>query len=147
MALPKQVDPIKLARQEAKISGELFLKDCPRLQAIADQKNAVVLVELQFFKDEFGKYVIAGCCDAKVQLVCQRCNNIVEKQVVADVYLCPVLSESQAKNLPVDYDPLVTSGDMVSMAELVEDELLLALPMAPTHAEGACPVDLPDYLV
>ena len=145
--LPKQIDPVVYARQQRELKGELPLRDMVRVQKIADQLNAVASIDLTFDRDPAGFYAITGVCAATVQLVCQRCNKVVEKQVIADVSLSPVISEAQVKSLPKNYDPLVTGGETVCLMELVEDELLLALPMVPTHREGDCPVNLPDYLI
>ncbi len=33
----------------------------------------------------------------------------------------------------------IQPGERLSLVELVEDEVLLSLPLAPMHAEGECP--------
>ena len=40
--------------------------------------------------------------------------------------------------LPERYDPLVVSGQTLSVAALVEEEILLALPAIPRHEGEAC---------
>ena len=54
-----------------------------------------------------------------------------------DVDLVLVWSEDQAKALPADLDPLLVTEERLSLAELLEEELLLALPLVALHDE--CP--------
>ncbi|HEV2321072.1 MAG TPA: YceD family protein, partial [Gammaproteobacteria bacterium] len=44
--------------------------------------------------------------------------------------------------LPPEYEPLPSGDGRVAIAELVADELLLALPLVPKHGDGeVCEVD------
>jgi uncharacterized protein len=51
--------------------------------------------------------------------------------------LACVWDDTAAGDLPTDYDPLVT-GDVTDLYELVEDELLLAVPAVAMHNAPAC---------
>ncbi|MDQ2694556.1 MAG: YceD family protein, partial [Pseudomonadota bacterium] len=55
-----------------------------------------------------------------------------------DLCLGLVRSESQAAGLSDAYEPLLTAADSITVSELVEDELILALPFAPRHPDAAC---------
>lgn len=144
--LPKLIDPIQYARAEQKIEGMYQLVDLPRLQSITNQLENTVRFNLQFGVDANRSYFIKGALAASVELICQRCNKPMNIQVDANISLCPVISEKQAGSLPEEYEPLVTHGELVALKTIVEDELLLALPMAVKHPVGECPAELPDYL-
>lgn len=144
--LPNLIDPIQLARAKQQLVGSCRLSELPRIQAIADQRDGVVYYDLQFGQDDNRKYFIKGCMQASVWLICQRCNKPVEIQIDTNVSLSPIVSESQAVNLPAEYEPLVTQGEPVSFKAILEEELLLALPMSVKHSVGECPAELPDYL-
>ena len=58
--------------------------------------------------------------------------------VDAEISLGIAVSEEGAKRLPAQYDPVVTRGEQLSLAEVVEDEILLALPTIPRHDPAAC---------
>jgi uncharacterized protein len=47
-------------------------------------------------------------------------------------------SDEEAKRLPDQYDPLVAGGQSLSVAQLIEDEVLLALPAIPRHDDAVC---------
>lgn len=78
---------------------------------------------------------------AALRLVCQRCLQPVEAVVDIDRPLRFVAGEAQAAALDAesDEDVLVLSRSL-DLRELVEDELLLELPLVPRHE--ACPAPL-----
>ena len=96
-------------------------------------------------KDE--KPAISLSVRGTVTLVCQRCLGPLTVTVDAHRELVFVASgrltsfddeEDDADYLPLD--------EMVDAHSLVEEEVLLALPMSPRHAEDECPVGAPGDL-
>ncbi len=58
--------------------------------------------------------------------------------------LSPVLTEAESTNLPTQYEPLITYGRAVSVIEdIIEEELLLCLPLVPKHPQAQCSSKLP----
>ncbi|OYU45135.1 MAG: hypothetical protein CFE44_09120 [Burkholderiales bacterium PBB4] len=76
-------------------------------------------------------------------LTCQRCLGPVDVQVLFDRDFRFVATEEMAavEDEESEEDVLVLSRNF-NLAELVEDELLMALPVAPKHAECPEPVKL-----
>jgi uncharacterized protein len=81
---------------------------------------------------------MTGEVRARLRVRCQRCLEPMELGLAAKPALILLrpgeredLAESEADTLVVD-KPVMLSG-------LIEDELLLALPMFPAHAPGQCP--------
>jgi len=62
----------------------------------------------------------------------------VREALDAGVRLALVESEMAAGSLPEEYDPLLCTADALSLFDLVEDELMLALPIVAAHARGEC---------
>jgi uncharacterized protein len=60
------------------------------------------------------------------------------RQVSCDVALQVVSDESKLERLSEVDDAIVAPDKVISVAELVEDELILAMPMIPRHEEGQC---------
>jgi uncharacterized protein len=60
------------------------------------------------------------------------------RQVSCDVALQVVSDESKLEGLSEVDDAIVEPDKVISVAELVEDELILAMPMIPRHEEGQC---------
>jgi uncharacterized protein len=74
-------------------------------------------------------------------LTCQRCMGPVDVAVSAERWFRFAADEATAAALDdeVEEDVLVLSSEF-DLAELVEDELLMALPLVPRH--DTCPVDV-----
>jgi uncharacterized protein len=66
-------------------------------------------------------------------LTCQRCLQPVRHELAARVELMALVDESALSQLPGDVEPLLTGGQPVRLADLVEDEALLALPIVASH--------------
>lgn len=136
--LPVQIAPFRLARQGQRLTGAIEIKGMARLnEALGDAAGAVG-IELQFGVDEQGTFYARGHLTTQVQMTCQRCMKPVMVPVEADVALGFVAGDDQARNLAPDYEPYMVGNDSVTLAELVEDELILALPIVALHEDKAC---------
>ena len=138
--LPKQIDPIKFAKQHAQLNGQLSLHDLPRLQEICDQKNNIAEITLEFNQDTSRIYFISGKIKANLNLICQRCNSVMPYEMNISFLLSPVISEERAKNLPKKYEPVFMQDDLVSVYDMIEDEILLALPLVQKHEKCELPI-------
>lgn len=79
---------------------------------------------------------------AQVSQSCQRCLQPVELPLHIDRWFRFVRDEELAASLDAESDDDVLSlGGRLDLLELVEDELLLELPLVPRHEE--CPQPLP----
>lgn len=79
---------------------------------------------------------------ARVWLTCQRCLQPFEEPLAIDRRVRFVQGEARAEALDAEIDDDVLAlSKALDLRELVEDELLLALPIVPRHA-GACPQPL-----
>ena len=52
-----------------------------------------------------------------------------------------VNSEAELEALDEEDDGLICSEDQLLLADLLEDDLILSLPMVSRHAKGECPAD------
>lgn len=78
---------------------------------------------------------------AQVALTCQRCLQAVQEQVEVDRWIRFVDTEAEAAALDADSDDDVLALPRhLDARELIEDELLLALPLVPRHE--VCPEPL-----
>jgi len=131
--LPKRVDPRKFAEREAKVEGIASVSAMPRLASLLADGTGDVLVSLQFAVDEQRLRTVSGSARGTVTQTCQRCLEPVSIEVEANVNLALALTEEQAKNLPRYYDPLIVEAEEIELLSLVEDELILSLPLVAYH--------------
>lgn len=133
-SLSKTFDPIKLAKQQAVLSYTFPLSSFSRLQEICDQRDGKAEVQLELGQDASRTYYIRGVIKAALHLVCQRCNADMPFDLDATFQLSPVTSEARAKQLSDLYEPAYLNEDgLLDVNAMVEDEILLAMPMVPKH--------------
>lgn len=133
-ALPEYLDLTKAGHAPIRWSGDLELASLQRLsEALADGSSRAH-VDLQVF-EEGGRKVIRGKVQAELSLTCQRCFGRLQYPVTADFNLAWVRGMQEASRLPAAYDALSSVTGRVKLNELIEDELLLALPMVARHAQ------------
>jgi uncharacterized protein len=102
---------------------------------LASQEGAV---EATFaFGREDGREVVSGRIEGRLTLVCQRCLGGVAVPVAARVDLVRVADAAAAAEVEGTHDPFVAPTREVALTELVEDELILALPLVPMHQGDA----------
>ncbi|WP_392384043.1 YceD family protein [Marinomonas primoryensis] len=136
--LPKHFDPRKYANYELAFEGYVPLNEFKELCAILASNEGNAFIHLDFRVDEDRRYIATGSLTAQVQVVCQRCMEAVTHDLALDLSLGFVYDEDHAKNLPKDYDPVVmTDGDVI-LADMVEQEIILALPIVAYHEESGC---------
>lgn len=145
-SVPRQADLRKLAAACARIAGVVELSALPRLQGLLTETTGRVEVELQFGQDDEGFRVIEGFVRGAPCLQCQRCLGSVAVEIDARVCLAMVWGEEEIPSLPSRFEGVVVGMEPTDLYELIEEELLLALPLVPRHADGACaPSPLAGY--
>jgi uncharacterized protein len=139
--LPVEIDPFKTAKRKLDYQGILEVKRLPRLNDASLKVNSDVDVWLRFETDPQGLVVVQGKALTEVELECQRCGESFTYPIHVEFNYSPVCDESQVEALPEDYEPLQLNEDNYFLvADLIEDELLLALPIIPKHELTACKV-------
>lgn len=138
--LPQSLDPRRLTDQGGEIRGQVRVGDLPRLREFGESLDEPVDVALVFYRDEEGHRVIEGDITTRLTMRCQRCLEPVTKDVHAHVLLGMVWGEDQMKALPERLDPYMVTDEKMPTAALVEEELLLALPLVAVHEQ--CPSSL-----
>ncbi len=139
--LPERVEPYRLARQGRTLRGAVAAASLPRLAEAVSALEGDAEAELGFALDAAGVPHATGRVRARVRLVCQRCLEPMTLAIDAPLRVGFARSEAAAAALPEAYEPVVVGAEEeLALAGLVEDELLLALPIVPRHAAGEpCP--------
>ncbi|WP_323681199.1 YceD family protein [Lamprobacter sp.] len=97
-----------------------------------------VRYRFEFGSDSDGRATARGSVAASLSLRCQRCFERYELAVDADVSLALVSGLDEANALPSQYEPWLVEDRLMRPADLIEDELVLAVPAIPRHQEGEC---------
>ncbi|MDA8108162.1 MAG: DUF177 domain-containing protein [Betaproteobacteria bacterium] len=131
------IDALEFARAGASLRGTCPVAEFPRVRDELFADSGALEYELHGERDAQGRPALRLRVRGALQLVCQRCLGAVELPVDIDATL--VLAASQGE---IDGEPLtvespdrVLAGKSLPVRELIEDELLLAVPYAPRHTQ------------
>lgn len=139
--LPRQIDPRKFAQKGIAVTGSIAQRELPRLAEFLVDQNGVVDVDLQFYVDEQGARVLDGRLSAEVKLVCQRCLEPMIQPVKATIALNMVWDDEQAKQVDKSRDAWVLPEGQTDIYHVIEEELLLSIPLVSYHEELCIPAE------
>ena len=137
--IPQTVEVRTLAARQVVIEGGLTEARMPRLAAAIASADAPAQVRVDCSRDEEGRYIAALDVSMQVAVTCQRCLTCLTIDLQANSLLAAVWTDEQAQALPTRYEPLITEGES-DLWQMVEDELLLALPAFSYHDDSQCAV-------
>jgi uncharacterized protein len=137
--LPLAIQPARLAASGECLTGRLGFTDMPRISELVRNHQGTVSYRLVFSRDDKGIINITGNLSAGLLVLCQRCLNEMELIIDNPVNIGLVGSQEEAKDLPDQLEPFITEGREISLVRLIEEELLLGLPLSPLHSPAVCP--------
>ncbi len=136
---PEHIDPIKFAKTGENLEGQINVDQLQRLTLSLDDGSGIVKFDLKFDRNNRSNVAI-GKFATEVSMICQRCLNPVKVPVRDNIQLEFVIGESAEGHLEDQgYEIVTVVEESLPLAELIEDEVILALPFSPLHDEGKCP--------
>jgi uncharacterized protein len=133
--LPHRIDPYEFVEKKRRIKGKLPFAGMDRLRDVVLNLDDAASVELEFSRQ--GRVAaIKGWIEATLVLQCQVCLEALDWPVASEVHLGVVGTIDEADTLSEPFEPLLVEADSpVELADIIQDELLLALPAVPQHAD------------
>lgn len=132
MSIPREVQASVAVAQEQWFQGELTIRSCERLReaVIADPGAAPLKVDIR--ADALSGWPrFHGRVSGHVDLECRRCGRRFAYPLDVEVDLRLVRDEAEERAVLADADPYWAENDRLPVRELIEEEVLLALPMLP----------------
>lgn len=112
------------------------LSEFPRLPAQPTGSGESVSGRAQF-RREAGFAVAELEVSGSVQLVCQRCLAPMRQPVDGSASIALVASEAEADRVPPEFEPVRAPEGRIRVRDLVEEEVLLSMPIVPLHEDPA----------
>ena len=100
-----------------------------------------VKFSLAFSMDEQSRTLITGNVSAAVNLECQICLGEFLEEISSEINTVVVEELNELFDLDQDQAAFVAVGKYVSLQDIVEDELMMAMPMVPKHRNGCIGYD------
>ena len=131
--LPERIEPVGLADAGRSFRGEVPVSELMRLRPALSSADGRLKVVLEFRLDERRVRTLAGRIEGSVDLVCQRCLETLKFPLDLEFRLGIVTSNEEIDRLPDGYEPILVNGEPLRTFDVVEDEVLLAIPVVPIH--------------
>ncbi|MBT8130648.1 MAG: DUF177 domain-containing protein [Gammaproteobacteria bacterium] len=128
----------RLAAGKVEIDTEIPVTALPRLESAVLPGTSDVAIKMTLQESAKGIVLVDGRIRLELKLACQRCLDAMSVPVDNTVRLALLQREEQEAFLPAGYESLLIVGNEVRVADLVEDEILLELPIAPRHRVQDC---------
>jgi uncharacterized protein len=125
-----------LVGTEAVIEFSIPLKDLPRVSREVASADGEAKGQARFSR-QLGQAVADLDVDAQPEVVCQRCMQPMRWPARVKSRIALVRDYDAADRVPEGLEIFLVEGDSVSVRDLVDEEILLALPVVARHAEGS----------
>jgi uncharacterized protein len=141
------IDSFEFCRQKERAAGEIAVSDLPRLAAELVDQSGMMQWSAQGDIDSLGRPRLTLAVAGTVQLQCQRCLGAFPFEIASESVLVLAGDEASADELdalladePVE---VIVGSKAMDVLAMIEDEALLALPVAPKHqaCSGQTPAD------
>jgi uncharacterized protein len=140
VTLPPVVDAWRMVAARRCFEGELGLAEFSRLRGSLVDTKGECRFWLEFGRDEHGQAYVDVRVSANLPLQCQRTLARYLQPVEISQRLGLVTAEAQEAALPEGVEPvLVADSGELRPADLIEDELILALPVVPIDPDSSAP--------
>ena len=116
--------------------GQIDSVNLVRLSDLVVSTEARVNVGFEFLMSDYSIPMVAGRIDADLEIECQRCLQPMKQEMQLEFRLLvdaedELISESSL-------DTLYSDEGMIDIFEVVEDEIILALPLVALHENSSC---------
>ncbi|NHB88296.1 23S rRNA accumulation protein YceD [Photorhabdus tasmaniensis] len=147
LKLPLTIDALRTAQKRLDYIGSYSPEQVLRIaESVVSVDNDVDSV-LSFQIDNQRLAVVRGHSDVDVTLECQRCGGNFSHHVHITYCFSPVINDEQAEALPEEYEPIdVDEFGEIDLLAMIEDEIILSLPVVPVHDSEHCEVSDADMV-
>jgi uncharacterized protein len=133
--LPRHFDARKACIRELELSGLVGAYELPRVRDLVQREDSTVSCVLRFSRDEQNRFLVRVAIEAEVELRCERCLEAMPWSIDSHSTAMLCNTDAKAEQCPALYEPVMLADETdLDLYELVEEEILLALPAAPLHS-------------
>jgi uncharacterized protein len=132
------IDRVQFARARRRLSGTVAVAELGRLHDLLTEPVGALAYELAGGIDGRQRPYLELLLTGSLPLRCQRCLGTMPVSVDASNRLLLLSSESEFEQADQEGLDAIDAGGPLAVLELIEEELMLALPMVPRHESGDC---------
>jgi len=151
-SLPIRFDPVNFADHKRQLHGLVKTKAMLRLLENVVSAESTAIADLKLSRGLYGYPLVEGVVEASVMMRCERCLDEVHIDLKAEISVLvkpeneavPEKEGTKDADMPDfhGYD-----GKILVLSEMLEEELLLVLPLVPKHQDiSLCNQDMVAWL-
>jgi uncharacterized protein len=138
--MEQHIDNIDFSRKSREIRDIIRLSDFKRLQDLCLNLEDSIAFVLRGFENKHREPCLELHIEGKLDLICQRCSEKLEHKIFLKSGFL-IKEETQLTDFQIDdhadYD-LIEGSVKMDVLSLIEDEIILSLPVAPKHEDDKC---------
>lgn len=139
MAKHPPVNHRKLAERREEFSGEIALTELDRLEGLVHERCGNVRYRLAFYVDDRHFVRARGELSATLRLLCLRSLEPFDQAISREIDIALVRTEAQEARFGDASEVVLLDDDAVRVDDLIEDELILAIPLVPMNPQATTP--------
>ncbi len=135
---PDWVNPDRAASARREFAGTMPLSRMPRVvDLVAAEAGHAIDFSLGFSRNELDQVRVDVRISGSVPMRCQRTLKVFEQPLDSQSVVGVVGTEDEVEALPEDYEPVLCPDQRLELAGLVEEEVLLSLPLVPVAPDSS----------
>jgi uncharacterized protein len=142
---PGTIDVKKFFSRRSQLTSVLPRQSLKRLGQYLHETDAEngdeIEVKLDFIQDDEGRFILGGAIQGNILLSCQRCLQAAEYKLDSDfsIQIVDELKAAGDRELAEDeLDVAVSVDGKLDLLALIEDEVILSLPLVIYHDDKDC---------
>jgi len=125
------------------VDGALPVRDLGRVADRLTAHDGALMISVRLAADPAGHIVLTGAVQGRLWLRCQRCLEPCSWDVALQLDVALIDNEAAESRLPAEQEAMVVDDGLLRLPQLIEDEVLLGLPLVPRHVDPADCIRLP----
>lgn len=135
------IDSLDFARRGGELSGDVPVAELPRMTDLLADSEGKISYVVRGLTGKDGNPQLELILDGQCDLRCQRCLNALSYPVKL-VSKLRLVTEGEVEKTDIEDDEVdnIPAEKHLDVLALLEEELLLSLPIAPKHGLGECQI-------
>jgi len=132
------IDSLEFARTDRRLAGKIAIAALKRLQDSLHDVGGGIDFVIRGGRDERQRPLLIVEVSGVLHLACQRCLGPLEHKLAFENSMLLSSAAELAADADADGPDRIEASAQLDVVDLIEDEILLALPYAPRHEVGHC---------
>lgn len=141
MSVSFVIDPLDFVQNAGTHHGKIPVDALVRLHDFLFDKKGELIYQISGQFDKHEKPILHLEIKGKIHLSCQRCLGKLSHRVDLQTFLVLAKTEAELDQADEDdtADAILATSDM-DVVSLIEDEIILSLPISSCHTDGECSI-------